>query len=791
MPAILLYLAVTLAILFLWDRFVQRLTLAAAITLVLLPLCFTGRALLSGRIYAPVDLPYMSEPLKEFAPDVGITPVHNGTLSDLYCQIIPWQHAVRHSLGQGDWPVWNPFLLCGTVLAANMQAAPYDPVHLLGLLLSHPQALTFGAAMTFFLAGFFTFAFARSIGLGEIAALCAAAGYMFNAMLAFFIAWPLGRAWAFLPLVLFAVRGVVRASGASSVLLLTLSLVLTIFAGHPETTLHVVAIGAAYGLFEVIVHRTPKAIAYAAVAGVLALFITAISLLPFLSAAPETIEYDVRHNFYKTSKFYTSAEIIGLRAGRTFFPFFGGQPERGNVTALWDPSAPRTGSIIVALSLAALIVARRKDTWFFFGLAIVALCTAFDAPPFAHLLHELPLFDIALNQRLAFAGAFALSILAAIGGQAILPVPTESRQAGLPVLHRTAVAIILATGVALAVIASLIWNQQTTAGVDPELIRALLIVELAPLAILALLLAFRTPARYALPALLGLILLQRTLADGDIYPTLPRAAFYPEVPVLREIKKDAKTPFRIVGLNYAMIPDTAAMYGLEDVRGYEAMTFKRIAETFPLWSIPQPVSFNVVENLDKPFLSFLNVRYAITRSDEQAPDGWRLVLQDRGSRLYENTRALPRAFVPRRVRYERSSVDVILGMGKANDFADMAWITVPHYKPHEISNGPGQLTLRKSDYGYEIDAVMDLDGWVVVSDSKWPGWRAYIDGRRVETHYANHAFLGVFVPKGTHHLRLIYKPEAFTRGRNITFATLVLLGAFFALRHRLQKPRAV
>jgi len=740
----------------------------------------------------------MAEPLKEYAPDVGITPVHNGTLSDLYCQIIPWQQAVRHSLGHGDWPVWNPFLLCGTVLAANMQAAPYDPVNLLGLLLSHPQALTFGAAMTFFLAGFFTFAFARSIGLGEIAALCAAAGYTFNAMLAFFVAWPLGRAWAFLPFVLFAVRRIVilsRGDGegpaaqerqgsfallrmTSATIMLTVSLVLTIFAGHPETTLHVVAIGAAYGLFEVIVHRTPKAIAYAAVAGVLALLITAISLLPFLSAAPETIEYDVRHNLYKTSKFYTSAEIIGLRAGRTFFPFFGGQPERGNVTALWDPSAPRVGSIIVAFSLAALIIARRKDTWFFFGLAIVALCTAFDAPPFAHLLHELPLFDIALNQRLAFAGAFALSILAAMA------IDRWSRRWSV-------LAIVVATGVALAVIASLIWNQQVTSGVDPELIRALLILELAPLAILALLLAFRTPARYALPALLGLILLQRTLADGDIYPTLPRAAFYPEVPVLREIGKDVKTPFRIVGKNFAMIPDTAAMYGLEDVRGYEAMTFARLAATFPFWSTAQPISFNVVENLNKPFLSFLNVRYAITRSDESAPDGWRLVLQDRGSRLYENTRALPRAFIPRRVRYERSSVDVILGMGKATDFADMAWITVPHYQPHEISNGPGQLTLRKSDYGYEIDAVMDLDGWIVVSDSKWPGWRAYIDGRRVETHYANHAFLGVFVPKGTHHLRLIYKPEAFTRGRNITFATLVLLGAFFALRHRLQKPRAV
>lgn len=779
MPAIVLYITVTAAILYVWHRFVQPLTVAAALVLVLLPMCFTGRALLSGRIYAPIDLPYMSEPLKEYAPDVEIVPIHNGTLSDLYAQIIPWQHAVRHALSHGDWPVWNPFLLCGTVLAANMQAAPYDPLNLLGLVLAHPQSLTFGAAMTFFLAGFFTFAFARSLGLGEIAALAAAAGYMFNAMLAFFVAWPLGRAWAFLPLVLFAVRMLAREPGLRATVFLTIAFVLTIFAGHPESMLHVLAVGAAYGIFEVAVHRRLKAIAFAIVAGVVALCVTAISLLPFMSAAPETVEYDMRRNLYAPSNFYTTAEIVGQRAARTFLPFFGGQPERDNHTALWDPSAPRVGSIVVALALASLILARRRDTWFFLGLALVSLCAAFDAPPIAHLLHELPLFNIALNQRLAFSGAFALSILAAMAIDAWKP-------------RLSAIAVLLAVGVALALVTFAIWDSQLRADVDPALIRALLIVELLPLAIVILLLALRTPPRIALPLVLGLILLQRTFADGNIYPSLPRTGFYPEVPVLHAMQKDQRTPFRMVGLNYVFIPDGAAMYGLEDVRGYEAMTFERIAQTFPLWSIPQPVSFNVVTDLTKPFLSFLNVRYAIADVSTPAPDGWRLVMEDRQSRLLENTRVLPRAFIPRRIRYERSGVDVILAMSKAADFSDMAWITVPHYTPHEIANGPGELMLRRDGTSaYEVDAKMELDGWVVLSDSKWPGWRAYIDGRRVETHYANHAFVGVFVPKGTHRLRLVYVPEAFTRGRSITFVTLAAIALFFALRHRLLKPRAV
>ncbi|HUR81027.1 MAG TPA: YfhO family protein, partial [Thermoanaerobaculia bacterium] len=277
-----------------------------------------------------------------------------------------------------------------------------------------------------------------------------------------------------------------------------------------------------------------------------------------------------------------------------------------------------------------------------------------------------------------------------------------------------------------------------------------------------------------------------------MYPALPEKAFYPEIPVFQYLKDDHQTPFRVVGLHYALIPDTAALYGLEDPRGYEAMTFQRLHDTYELWSRPQQVSFNIVEDRSKSFLSFLNVKYAIGSLDQEPDEQWKLVFQDRYHRMLENTRVVPRAFIPRHVRYARTDESVLRGMFTTDDFADTAWITVPHYPPHEIFNGPGTLITKRDGLAYEIDAAMDLDGWVVISDSKWPGWRAYIDGKRVETQYANHAFIGVFVPKGKHHLRVVFQPEAFTRGRNITLVTVVALIAFFVLRrYRLKNPRAV
>lgn len=763
MLAILLYLAVAIALIAVWRKYVHPISNAASLVLVLIPFCFTGRALLTGRVYGPIDLPMMSEPLSNYAADYGVEAAHNPGLSDLYMQLMPWQSAVRHAVSQGAWPVWNPYLLCGSILAANMQAAPYDAVQLVGMLLPHPQALTFAAAMTFFLGALFTFAFARTLGCGEVASLVAAGGYTFCALIAFFVGWPLGRVWTFLPLVLLGVRLIVRETGVRAGVILTSALVLTIFAGHPESILHIVFCGAIYGSYEVIVTKRFRAIAWAALCGVLALLLTAISLLPFFAVAPHTMEYAVRHNQYATAAFDIPAKAVLERATASLFPFASGPG-----STHWDASPMRVGSVILALALLALFVTRkRRDTWFFFGFFLVMACAGLNAFPIGDLLHALPLFDIALNDRLGFAAVFALCVLAAFAVDA------------WPASHRKYAILPLALGIALFVGAVLVTPEETGAGADAGHVAIMILAELTPLVLLAALFALRVSPRYALPAILGLLLLQRVAEDGAMYPTLPEKVFYPEIPILRHMQNDAQTPFRMVGLYYALIPDSAALYGLEDARGYEAMTFQRLHETYPLWSRPQPVSFNIVVDKDRPFLSFLNVKYALGSLDQQESPNWKLVLQDRQSRLFENRTVLPRAFVPHRVRYQQTDDGVLRGMQQTTDFGDLAWLLVPQYLPHEIANGPGTLITKRDGLAYDIDATMEGDGWVVISDSKWPGWRAYIDGRRVETHYANHAFVGVYVPKGHHTLRVVFQPEAFTRGRNVTVATMVVLIGFF------------
>ena len=57
--------------------------------------------------------------------------------------------------------------------------------------------------------------------------------------------------------------------------------------------------------------------------------------------------------------------------------------------------------------------------------------------------------------------------------------------------------------------------------------------------------------------------------------------------------------------------------------------------------------------LSGPFLSFLNVRYAIVPAGYRVPPGWHRLAGEPGVELLENERVLPRAFAPKAVYFAR------------------------------------------------------------------------------------------------------------------------------------------
>jgi hypothetical protein len=770
LTALLLYLSVAAVTLLAWHRWVTPLSRGAAIVLVLLPFLFTGPALVTNRVYGGYDILFLSQPFSDYAPEYGFRTAHNGLLVDHVLQLVPWQRQVRQSFAHGQWPLWNPAMDSGEVLAAGMQAAPLNPLNLIALLLPLDLATTFNASMIFFLAALFTFAFARELECSEGAALIAAAGFTLCGAMSFFASWPHGRSWTVLPFVMLAVRRVVRRRDAAAFSLLTIALVLLIVFGHPETMLHVVAIGVVYGIFELVPvrrdWRRPTMMALAA--GAIALLLTAITLLPFLAALPYSFDYVIR----QVPPPPAAAHEVWKAVRATFLPYYGGASWH-TPTSEWDFGLARVGSVIVALAAVSIFrLWRRSEVRFLGFLCVFTLLASWKAPIVDIVLRKLPLFKIALNDRFGFAAALALSLLAALAFDA--PASRRDRR------------VVLTVAAVLMIATAWFWRMQVSIGVDPKLLIAGAAAE--GIGIAMLLAALGSSSRRVAVALIVVAIAgQRLVEDGNIHPTLPRRMFYPSVPLIASVPRDPL--YRFTAIGNMVIPNVATMYGLEDIRGYSAMTFIPYVETMPLWCPTQKRTYHDVSDLSLPFLSFLGVRHAITPRTMEPPPGWRVVADDRTSRLMENGRAIPRVFIPRRIRFTDSNETTNEEMAVATDFAEQAWVLTTDSPPRMIDNGEGELHVRRVGSRYEIDVRARTGCRIVISEASWPGWHAYIDDRRVEVEQANRAFLSVYVPQGQHHVRIVYLPDAFVLGRTLSIVTLVLVGVAIGIRELRVRPR--
>jgi uncharacterized membrane protein YfhO len=73
-----------------------------------------------------------------------------------------------------------------------------------------------------------------------------------------------------------------------------------------------------------------------------------------------------------------------------------------------------------------------------------------------------------------------------------------------------------------------------------------------------------------------------------------------------------------------------------------------------------------------------------------------------------------------------------------------------------------------------IDNTAQSPGYVVLSNTWYPGWKAWLDGQPVTIWKANYLFQAVEVPAGNHHLELAYRPGLFYLG--FAISCLALLG---------------
>ncbi len=777
-------------------RFVARIPWKVGLLLALLPLVFTGKAFLLGEIYGPADLYYQHDPWKPVAAANGIAGVRNPILSDLAFANLPWRAAVREALVNGRLPLWNRFVLGGNPLLGTAQAGVFHPGTWLGIFLSLPLSWTFSCAFTIFLALLSAHLFFREFCRSELAALVGAVGWGFSTYVLFWDGWAVGPSIAVFPLLLLGLRRLAREGGARAIGLTAAALVLSFHGGHPETFFHSVAAGAVYFAWELFARdaraRAGRAVGGALGAGLLAFCLAAPVLFPLVEALPHSAEYAARRAVIAGGR--SSQSVPAPEAARRLTPailpfahgIYGKSPVQDWRQDGSGVPLAYAGAVLFPLAAAGFASGRRvgeRGRGIFLAFFLAGLAYGASAPVLLDATSRLPGFALALNYRLVFLAPFGLAGLAALGADHV--AERASRRA----LALASSAVL--TGLVLA------FAFSATVFRERDLPRDFVAWQFASETIPVLLLAAIAvvPAargRGAAVATLVLLAGQRFLEMHGTYPTLPARSLAPPLPALAALPRIG-TPHRIVAAGGVFRPNGAALYGLEDVRGYESLVLDRFAETYPLWCRSQFASFNSVDDLSRPFLSFLNARYAIAAPDAAPPAGWTEIARRPDTAVFENPRALPRAFVPRRIRVEADPRKRLAEMASARDFGEVVWVDAP--RPGSVPGGEGEtpngaatVSVREVGTDLAIEADVRERALVATSVPDWPGWRAESGGREIPLLAVDHAFVGFRLPPGRHAVRLHYLPQSFCAGIALAGAAVVAAPLLLVLLRRRARP---
>jgi hypothetical protein len=160
---------------------------------------------------------------------------------------------------------------------------------------------------------------------------------------------------------------------------------------------------------------------------------------------------------------------------------------------------------------------------------------------------------------------------------------------------------------------------------------------------------------------------------------------------------------------------------------------------------------------------------------------WVPVTEKSGVAVVENRRALPRAWLVSEVRSTsgKHALRTIRGETKERfdprrtallELGDAPMPTVGGLSPEDAAQ------VRVSANGrVVVDTRSARPGFLVVSETYFPGWEATVDGASVPIYQTNYLLLGVAVPPGPHRVEMRYRAPRATLGLMISCMTAAIL----------------
>ena len=541
------------------DRIRHKQDIRVVVLLILGVSVFHGSGLLPGRTFLPVDLTNYILPWKSDTWQ----PLQNWLVSDPLYQFYPFlDYNVRTISQNGQWPLWNPYILLGHPSLADPLAQPFYPLFIgLGLILGTARGFALGLWLHAVLAAVTTYGFLRTIRCRRYAAVAGALTY---ALSGYLVTWFETAFWtstlAWLPAVLWTFELAVRRRSLRFAALSAAAMAMAILSGQVSFALTFALFLGFYALGRAIEAVRNKEDRYAwplIVLGItvgLGAMISAIQILPFVE-------------FLGISRRVVEKGLIDplpLKQLITLIvPYFYDSPT--TLTPYWGAMNFAEGTIyaglpVLILACLAPFVARRFFVVYLSLLTIATMLFVVGAPGVQEL-GVIPILKYLSLHRTVFLLPLLLATLAAL-------TLSESR---IPLGTATIICASLAGAVGLVIYGNwemiqVHWHQLET----PLLGAGLLAIA----TMLFLLVRWRLPGSHRLVewGLVGLVFLDLFTFGSRFNPTGPISELVPSTPAIDYLGVNSGT-FRVLAIQASDVlfgPNLLSLYNVAEAGGYSS-----------------------------------------------------------------------------------------------------------------------------------------------------------------------------------------------------------------------------
>ena len=750
----------------------------------------------------------------------------------------PLRKFTLNEMQHGHIPLWNPFVFSGNVHLATYQSSVFYPLNIFYFIFPTADAWTILIFLQPIFSGWFMFLFLRSLKLSRNASLFGALGFAFSGWM--IAMWQevlvLEHSFLWLPLALYASNLLWEGrSIGRAMMLLILAMTMSVLAGFLQMSIYLFITVFIWNTYRWFRHEDKKRrksiVFFIGISVVMAMLISAIQWIPALEAY--ILSARGRVDSANLFQEFLSPFVHLL----TFIvPDFWGNPGSYNYFSKIRYIQERTiyvGIYVLIFALVALFKKSKNNQLFWKIFTIVVLSLGFALPTsWIWYFLRIPILSVAQPARIFVLSTFGICVLAAYGMNE-WEMHDAWKMIKRILFFFTSIIVVLFLFVFIMRFLLIIYDhmqlfceqghmsietfqflcqkKQVTAYATISL-RNLILPTIFITMVWISFIFFRKQQKFFYIFVYVITIVGSLYYANKILYFSDRKFEFPYVePIVKLKELSGYNRVWSYGDAYIM-RSILSYYGIYSAEGYDALFSHRYGEFINTiktdGKITDQINRTDVDLLEAGqnesmtknprrlrLMSLLGVKYILElkprvksfiTEEERFPSSLFVsVWENEKWRIWEYKQVLPRAYFAPRYIVEKDRQKIMDHLLDSNfDLHNTIILEDKLEEFHETSEDISMVKITKYESSV-VDISVDAKqkGFLFLSDTYYPGWKAFIDGKETKIYRAHYSFRSVLVPSGTHTVRFVYDPLSFKIAITISGISLVAV-PFFLLVFR-------